>query len=399
MAAAALIGAPLPIRFAQAQAAALKVALLCPTTGWQAEIGQGAERAAAVANDVLAEMKVSVRLEVKTFDTQSSIDTARAQAGKAIGDGAEVLVGAFDSAHTLAIAEVCEQKGVPLIVNVASAPRITKSGFKFVVRNFPTAEMLIRGGFDIQKEIFKASGATPKKALLVTVNDMFGQAMVDAFKARFSELGMPYELAAAISYDPQTIDLAAEVAKAKASGADLLLPLCRAKGAGLMVQELVKQKWTPMGIITPASPGFYAQDFLKAAGKYGEYHISTLPWLDPKSAMTQSLARHHAAKYPNDQLDLDGGFTFEALLVAATARAGASSAKGDALMAALRNVKVDQHVMTGGPIQFDANGQNPNIRSAAVQNIKRKPTVVLPAADATGKLVFPEPGWEDSRRA
>src|SRR5262249_9661298 len=150
------------------------------------------------------------------------------------------------------------------------APKITESGLKFVVRNFPTAHMLVKGAFDMQKEIFKTSGATPKKAILVTVNDMFGQAMVDAFKARFPELGMPYQLVEAVCYDPETIDLAAEVAKAKATGADLVLPLCRATGAQLMVQEMVKQKWEPMAIITPASAGLYDQQFLKGAGKYSE---------------------------------------------------------------------------------------------------------------------------------
>ena len=51
-----------------------------------------------------------------------------------------------------------------------------------------------------------------------------------------------------------------------------------------------------------------------------------------------------------------------------------------ALMAALRGLKIDQHVMIGGPIQFDAKGQNVNIAASAIQNLKRKPTVVMPKA-------------------
>ena len=89
--------------------------------------------------------------------------------------------------------------------------------------------------------------------------------------------------------------------------------------------------------------------------------------------MTQALEKRHAAKFPNDQLDINGGFTFEGLLVAGQAWLAAKSTKADALMDALRKTKIDQHVIIGGPIQFDAKGQNVNIKAAAVENLKRKP--------------------------
>jgi branched-chain amino acid transport system substrate-binding protein len=71
-------------------------------------------------------------------DTESSVDTARARAEKLISDGAQLLVGAFDSGHTTAIAQVAEQKGIPLVINIAASPAITEQGYKLVFRNFPT---------------------------------------------------------------------------------------------------------------------------------------------------------------------------------------------------------------------------------------------------------------------
>ena len=50
--------------------------------------------------------------------------------------------------------------------------------------------------------------------------------------------------------------------------------------------------------------------------------------------------------------------------------------------------------MVGGPIQFDAKGQNNAIASACVQNFKLRPTVVLPKANAESDPVFPMPGWQ-----
>src|SRR5262245_19904290 len=398
LAGATLLGAPLPLRQASAQAADLKVALLLPTSGLQAQIGQACRRGADVANEVFADMKLPVKLEVVNYDTESKPDVARTQAEKAIDAGAQMLVGAFDSGQTIAIAQVAEQRSVPLVVNIAAAPQITEQGYKFVVRNFPTAPMLITGALSLHKEIFKVSGTTPKTAVMMSINDTFGTAMLNGIKALFPKLDMPYEIVETITYDPAAKDLSVEVGKAKATKADLLLPVNRLSDAKLMVQEMVKQRWDPMGVMNPGAPGLYEQDFFKTMGKYSDFLISNVPWLDPKSPMTQALEKRHAAKFPNDQLDINGGFTFEGLLVAAQAWLTAKSTKPDALMDALRKTKIDQHVIIGGAIQFDAKGQNVNIQAAACENLKRKPTVVMPLASAAAPLVFPMPGWNDKRR-
>ena len=399
LAGATLIGAPLPLRYAAAQTTGnLKVGLLLPTSGIQAQIGQACRRGADVANEVFADMKMPVKLEVMNYDTESKPDVARTQAEKAIDAGAQMLVGAFDSGQTIAIAQVAEQRGMPMVVNIAAAPQITEQGYKFIVRNFPTAPMLITGALALHKEIFKVSGKTPKTAVLMSINDTFGTAMVNGIKALFPKLDMPYEIVDTITYDPAAKDLSVEVGKAKATKAELLMPVSRLNDAKLLIQEMVKQRWEPMGVMNPGAPGLYEQDFFKTMGKYSDFLISNVPWLDPKSAMTQALEKRHAAKFPNDQLDINGGFTFEGLLVAAQAWLTAKSTKADALMDALRKTKIDQHVIIGGPIQFDAKGQNVNIKAAAVENLKRKPTVVLPLEAAAAQLVFPMPGWNDKRR-
>jgi branched-chain amino acid transport system substrate-binding protein len=396
---AALIGAPLPLRFASAQSAPanLKVGLILPTSGAQALIGQMCKHGADICNDVFADIKVPVKLDIVTYDSETKPDVARTQAEKAIDAGCHVLVGAFDSGQTIAVAQVAEQKGVPLVVNIAAAPPITESGYKFIVRNFPTAPMLLGSAFELQKQIFATSGVTPKTAAILCINDTFGNSMLGGIKAMFPKAGMPYEIVETITYDAAAKDLSVEVAKAKASKAEMLMPICRLNDAKLIVQEMVKQRWEPM-TINPGTPGMYEQDFIKSMGKYGEFTISIQPWLNPKSAMTKALEKHHAAKFPNEQIDIDAGFTFEALLIAAHAWQAAKSTKPDALMDALRKTRIDEHVMVGGPIEFDAKGQNVNIKGTVLQNLKRKPTVVLPKESAEAALTFPQPGWADKRR-
>jgi branched-chain amino acid transport system substrate-binding protein len=88
------------------------------------------------------------------------------------------------------------------------------------------------------------------------------------------------------------------------------------------------------------------------------------------------------------------GFTFEALLIAADAFKRTGATNGAELMKAIRATNIADHVMIGGPITFDAKGQNNNIPSAMIQNRNRTPVVVMPAENATMAPVFPMPPWQ-----
>ena len=81
------------------------------------------------------------------------------------------------------------------------------------MRNFPTAPMLITGALALHKEIFKASGTTPKTAVLMSVNDTFGTAIINGIKALFPKLDMPYEIVETISYDAAAKDLRSRSAR------------------------------------------------------------------------------------------------------------------------------------------------------------------------------------------
>ena len=75
--------------------------------------------------------------------------------------------------------------------------------------------MLLTSAFDLQKQIFATSGVTPKTAVLLSINDTFGNSMLNGIKAMFPKAGMPYEIVDTITYDAAAKDLSVEVAKAK----------------------------------------------------------------------------------------------------------------------------------------------------------------------------------------
>ncbi|TAN61732.1 MAG: branched-chain amino acid ABC transporter, partial [Magnetospirillum sp.] len=247
----------------------LKLGVLLPRSGHLALIGQACQRGAEIGLPMLRDMGYAV--ELMNADTESNPDSGRTQAEKLIREGAQMLMGCFDSATTLAVAGVAEQKGIPFIVNIGAEPKITEQGFKYVFRNFPSAPMLGKGGLLLYKDIFAASGVTPKTAVLLHINDSFGMGMLAGINALMPKLDLPFTIVETIAYDPKARDLSIEVAKAKAAKADFVMTVTRLNDAILLVREMVKQQVETMGIISPGSPGMYDKQFFKALGKYAEY--------------------------------------------------------------------------------------------------------------------------------
>ena len=134
---AAAVSAALPLRFAHGQGQRLKIGVLLPRSGIQANFGQDSIRGIEVALDVLPGRGYAVP-DLVHADFETKVDLARANAEKLIDQGCHMIIGCYDSGATVAAAQVCEQKGIPLVVNVAAAPAITDGRFKTVFRNFPT---------------------------------------------------------------------------------------------------------------------------------------------------------------------------------------------------------------------------------------------------------------------
>ena len=390
--AASLVAAPSVVR---AQAKSLKIAVLLPRSGLYAQAGQSCHRGALAAPKVLADLGYSV--ELVHVDVESNADTARTQAEKAINEGANCIVGAFDSGLTLAIAQVCEQRQVPLVINIAAAPQITEQGYKYLVRNFQTGPQLVTNGLRLIKEISAATKVEFKSAVFVHANDTFGTAQRQAMDALFPKANMPFQIAESISYDPRAQDLSVEVTKMRGINPDLVMVVTRAGDAIKLVRDMVRQRFEPKAIISPGSPGLYDEEFYQALGPLSDGMIFNLPWANPKSSVTQALEASFKVANPNNRFAVDSfnaGFTLEALMIAADAFKRAGTTNGPALMEAVRATKIDQHVMIGGPIQFDAKGQNANIGSAVVQNQKQSPVVVYPQEVSAGTPMLPMPGWQ-----
>lgn len=382
--AAAMVAAPAIVR---AQGGALKVGVLLPRSGFQASIGQDCQRGADLAGPILKSLGYP-ELQLMNADTETNVDVARTRAEKLIADGAQLLVGAFDSGQSSAIAQVAEQKGIPFVINIAAAPPITEQGYKFVFRNFPTAPTILADAFNNQKEIFEATGKAPKTVAFLHVNDTFGTAMQKGVGAMMPKFNMPYTIVETIAYDPAARDLSVELTKAKGSGAEALMVVSRLNDAILLTREMVKQRWSPSAILS-MGPGWYEDQYLKTLGKLSDGPLNFVPWYDPNKKVSKQLEAALSKSNPGMNLNTNHVYTFEALMVAADAFKRAKTTDPKALADAIRTTNITDNVSPGPGIAFDAKGQNDKLKDSAVQNRGGKLVTVAPKIAANAKVEWP----------
>ncbi len=385
--AAGFIAGTAPFNIVRAANAPLKVGVLLPRSGVQAGIGQDCWRGVEIAGPILKSLGMP-ELQVMSGDTETKVDVARSRAEQLISQGAQLLIGAFDSGQTTAIAQVAEQKGIPLVINIAAAPQITEQGYKFVFRNFPTAKMILGDAFKNQKAVFAQAGSAPKSVVFLHVNDTFGTAMARAIPKVMPHFNMPYKILQEIPYDPAARDLSVEVAKAKASGAEAVLAVSRLNDSILLTREMVKQRWSPMAILS-MGPGWYEDQYLKTLGKLSDGPLSFVPWYDPNKSLSKTLEAAMAKKYPGLNLNTNQVYTFEALLTAADAYKRAGSADPKALAEAIRTTHITNNVSPGAGIMFNAKGQNDKLQLSAIQNQGGKTVTVAPKSAANAKVQWP----------
>ena len=370
------------------------IGVVSPKTGPDAQVGVSCEQGARLAAHCLQESKLPI--EMMYADTESGVDQGRTKAEKLISQGAHLLIGAHHSGITAAIAQVCEQRHVPLVINISASPKLTQQGYRYVFRNFPTTETLAHNGLGLMKDLFDQTQTHPKTAVILYINDTYGESMVQAMQAGIPKYQLPFTVIDSLSYDPRTQDLSAEITRVKAAKADLLIPISRLNDAILMIRECVKQRYQPMGIISPGSPGMYEKQFYSVLGEHSDFCMINTAWHNPTSPFCQKIIKTFYQLFPDSQFDLNVAFTFEAVWIAADAYRRAESSDPEALREALVTTHITERVVYGGPIAFDAQGQAKNIQSVGLQNVQGKPKIILPTALAETKPVFPVPKWQPS---
>ncbi len=402
--ATALAGFPAVLR---AQASTFKVGVIHPVTGPIAEPGQacrlGAQMAAEAVNAAGGIKSMGgMKLELLVGDTQSKPEVGRTEAERVIGQGAQMLMGSFDSGSTAAMVPVAQQRRVPFVVDIAAADPITANVAKavkegqqkvqYVYRNFPTGSSFGRKAVQYFGEIFTEAGVSPKRVVLMYCNDLFGQNNAKGFQAAHAAAKPSWEIVDVIPWPEPPQDLSTEVSRAKAAKPDIIAPITRPASAQLLLPEIRKQRLDIMGIVGPGSPGLYETGQLAVLKEDLEYVLSNLPWANFKNPRTQKVAEDYLKRSGGKTFDTNSGYSFDGMMLIADILERAKSTDPDTIVEAIKKTHYTQGLMLyAGPIVFNEIGDNPNAVTTMVQVLGQKPVAVWPKEAALQKFVFPRP--------
>src|SRR4029453_5977485 len=140
---------PWPLR---AQPRTIKAGGGSPISGAMAEVGGDCRLGAQLAAEAInaaggIKSTGGARVESLLADRETKVEVARSEAERLIGAGAQVLTGAFHSAHIAAISPRARQARVPhlteitpadsITANIAKSVREGQQKVQYVYRNFP----------------------------------------------------------------------------------------------------------------------------------------------------------------------------------------------------------------------------------------------------------------------
>lgn len=402
--AAAVAAVPATLR---AQPRTVKIGMPSPVTGPMADVGQDSRLGAQLAVEAVnaaggIKSLGGARIDLLTADTETKADVARAEAERLINAGAQVLTGAFHSAHVATMALLAQQRRVPYVIdisaadaptaNVAKSVRDGQQKVQYVYRIFPGSATFGKNAVRYMTDIFREANASPKRVVLMYSNDLFGKTQTDSFQAALKGASPGFEIVDVIPYPENAVDLSTEVTRARTAKPDVLAPITRPATAILLLEELAKQRVDLMGIISPGAPGLYETRQIQQLKDKIEYVMDSTVYASYRKPETQRVAAEYAKRSGGRHFDASGAYSYEAIMVIADVLERAASTDPDAIVAAIKKTNFAGGVtVSSGPVVFNETGDNPNASTAMLQILGQKPRVVWPKEAAEQRFVFPRP--------
>ena len=333
--------------FLHAQAPEIKIGSIQPVTGVISDIGISMRRGNQLAVDNInaqggIKSMGGAKLKLLLADTEAKEEVARSEAERLIKEGAVCLVGPFLSGNAMTIATLCEQRGVPFVMDVAAADDVTQKGFKFSFRCFPISTNFANNMLLYMEQIMKEKNLSKIRGVVTNTGDLFGRVQGAMFLKYLKEKKFPIEVLSHIEYPLGIQDLSAEVSKIKSLKPEVLFPITRPGDAKLMIRELYKQRVELLGIIGPGSPGLYEPEFIRDMKALSEYVMDNVPWYNPVGKMYKQVNAEFSKKYPGKYIDTNSGYAYLAVMVVADALERAKSTKPQDIVAALKKTYLNR---------------------------------------------------------
>jgi branched-chain amino acid transport system substrate-binding protein len=370
-----------------AEPKAINVGVILPLSGANAQFGinsrQGIE---LVADEINAAGGIKslggAKIQLIIADSTSTATTAASVAQRLITQNDCVaLLGAFASSLTLAISEVTERRGVPLLT-MSFSDQVTGRGFKNIFQVTSKGSVIGKAQFDGAVALASTKEKVSKIAILYE-DTAYGTAQAAGLRAAAKAANAQIVLDEA--YPLGISDVTPLINKVRNSGAQIVFPVSYLNDS-LMIIRTMRQQQINVPIVGGAA-GYVIPDFAKGLGNYAEGVLSVSPAnYDQAPEFTERYRKRFGAFMVHEAQE-------HAVLMDVLAQAieKAKSTKHDDVRNALRNTKFTEgwaKAMTGGAVKFDETGLNTLAQPVMVQWQKNELVTVWPQSMAKGKVVL-----------
>jgi len=335
------------------------------------------------------------KFDIIYYDDESNPKRAAQLAERLINqDGVEFMLGPYSSGLTKAMAPVTEKYGVPMVeANGASRSLFTK-GYKYLFAVLAPANLYLDVAIRTAVEL---NGGKGVKIAMAFEQDAFSQdvrlGIVDAAKETGSKIIIDDKLPKELN------DMAATLAKVKATKPDVLVVSGHTKGALTAIRQIAEmQVDVPMLAMTHCD----AAKLSKQHGKNAQYALCASQW--HKTLTYKDKWFKDGMTYDKDFTEMFGyappyqaAESSAALLVFKDAFERANSFDQKKVRDAL--AATDMQTFYGN-IKFAPGGQNVSKPMVLFQVIcdssgKCENKVVAPLKWASAKLIHPMPKWSE----
>ena len=351
----------------------VKVGNIEPLSGPSAAVGQQGKFARDMAVEEInaaggIKSLGGAKLEMIYADSESKPEKGVAEAERLINtEKVHVLTGCWNSSVTYPTTAVAERYGIPFIVPVSVADKITDQGFKTVFRIAAKDSWWTRDQFAFLKDMEAETKTKLESVAFVYENGDWGKGFAEQWKKLAEKAGLKVVMDE--PYPSTSTDLSPVVNKIKRANPDVLMLVSNAADAILLTNTLAEYKVKPKAII--ASGGGHADpSFLKAVGKNGQYLYDIVEWeTDVNKPGVKEINKKFNDRYGYN-LAGESVDAYIAMYVLADALERAGSLDPKAIRDALAKAKLatgPAMIASYDAIEFDETGQNKHAALVIVQ--------------------------------
>ncbi len=372
---------------AQAQTSPVVVGAVLPQTGDLADLASGYRNGLLLWQQEVnaAGGLLGRRVELRLFDDRSEANRDGSLYAKLVSeDKADVLLGPFGSAATIAASAVAERDRRVLLDATGATLSVLGSGQRYV---FHVAAPYAAYGEELLG-LLRASGYA--KLYVLARDDPASREMAQRFVARAPRYGLTAGLADI--YPGAVPDFTPQLAAARASEAEALIAFGGERDAAEMVKTMRRMKYAPKLFF---ARGAAEARFVRDVGQDAEFTLAVNPYQPDFATEGNALFVQAYAERWSTPPDLAAAQAYAAGQVLEQAVRRAGSLEQDKLAAALAALEGDTvlgHYRID-PTTREQLGATPPV----VQILRGRPEIVWPRERATAHWQLPYPRWDERK--